>query len=51
MNDYPIIKLVKLKNNVGPAAARDFGAGASLGELLFFTEKFFLKKLFKFSKP
>ena len=26
--NYPIIKLIKLKNNVGPVAARDFGVDA-----------------------
>ena len=37
-NDHPMIKLIKLKNNVGPAAARDFGVNASSGDLIFFTD-------------
>ena len=35
---YPYIKLLELKKNVGPAAARDLGVAASTGDLIFFTD-------------
>ena len=35
---YSIIKLIKLDKNVGPAAARDYGAKFSSGDIIFFTD-------------
>jgi len=35
---YPNIKLLRLKNNSGPSAARDYGVDISTGNLIFFTD-------------
>jgi len=37
-NDYSSIKVLKLEKNVGPAAARDYGAKIATGDILFFTD-------------
>ena len=37
-NDYPNIKILKLEKNVGPAAARHYGAKIATGDILFFTD-------------
>jgi len=35
---YPKVKIYSLKNNIGPAAARDYGVKKSIGSMLFFTD-------------
>jgi len=47
--DYPIIKLIKLDRNEGPAAARDHGVKNSTGSIIFFTDSdtIILKNTFK----